>query len=163
MNAKTHYLYPSALFASPEPYQITTILGSCVAVCLWDRVLQIGGMNHYMLPLWNGAGLASPKYGNIAIPALVEKLERMGSEKKNLVAKVFGGGEVISTSNSNFNIGARNIVLAQQTLQELNIRIVAHSYGGSSGRKILFYTKTGEVMHRFIQQTTIEPKENGKI
>ena len=62
-----HYLYPSALFAERTPFLVDTILGSCVAVCLYDEHKKIGGINHYMLPLWNGDGLATPKFGNIAI------------------------------------------------------------------------------------------------
>ena len=62
-----HYLYPSALFVKKEGHMVTTVLGSCVAVCLYDKVMGIGGINHYMLPFWNGNELASPKYGNIAI------------------------------------------------------------------------------------------------
>jgi len=67
MEDNTHFLYPAALFASRTPHMVTTILGSCVAICLYDPILKFGGINHYMLPLWNGQGLASPKYGNIAI------------------------------------------------------------------------------------------------
>jgi chemotaxis protein CheD len=146
------FLYPSALFASNKPYEITTILGSCVAVCLFDQALNIGGLNHYMLPYWNGKGLASPKYGNIAIEKLIEKLESLGSNKNNLIAKVFGGGEVIN-SNNQFSIGERNVQVATQLLKEHKIRIVSSSTGGNLGRKIIFYTETGEVMHRFIKSS----------
>src|SRR6056297_2647363 len=97
MELKTHFLYPSTLFASKTPYLVNTILGSCVAVCMYDPVLKIGGINHYMLPLWNGEGLASPKYGNIAIEKLLEKLKSFGSKKYNIKAKIFGGGEVIES------------------------------------------------------------------
>ena len=75
MERPKHFLYPGAIYISPEPTLITTILGSCVAICLYDPILQIGGMNHYMLPLWNGQGLASPRYGNIAIEKLITNLE----------------------------------------------------------------------------------------
>ena len=74
------------MFASAQPAEVTTILGSCVAVCFWDRYLGIGGINHYMLPTWNGMELASPKYGNIAIERLLERMEQLGAQKKNLVA-----------------------------------------------------------------------------
>ena len=100
-----HYLYPSTLYASNELSEVTTVLGSCVAVCLWDNVKRIGGINHYMLPLWNGQGLASPKFGNIAIVKLYERMLELGCNKSNIIAKVFGGGEVIDTQISNFNIG----------------------------------------------------------
>ncbi len=62
MEENTHYLHPGNLFAHRTPHIVTTILGSCVAVCLWDPINNIGGINHYMLPLWNGEGLPVPKY-----------------------------------------------------------------------------------------------------
>ncbi len=150
MEIEKLFLYPAALFASSKPHQVTTILGSCVSVCLWDPVLQIGGLNHFMLPLWNGQGLASPRYGNIAIHKLIEKMIALGSNKRNLRAKVFGGGEVITTTISQFHIGDRNITIAKEVLEEEKIPIVSSSVGGKQGRKIIYYTNNGEVMHRFI-------------
>lgn len=153
-NLESHFLYPAALFASKQPYKVNTILGSCIAVCLWDRKLKTGGMCHYMLPLWNGEGLASPKYGNIAIEKLLEKMYSFGSEKKNIVAKVFGGGEVIQTKIPHFKIGERNIQLAWEQLKEMKIPIISSSVGGKNGRKIIFYTETGEVKQRFVKGQT---------
>lgn len=147
-----NFLYPSTLLVSNSPSVVTTILGSCVAVCLYDPILKIGGINHYMLPLWNGEGLASPKYGNIAIEKLVEKMYQQGSKKTNLVAKVFGGGEVIDTIIKQFNIGERNIKIAMEMLEMYNIPIVAQSVGGKLGRKIQYTTNTGEVKHKFIER-----------
>jgi len=148
-----HFLYPSTLFVSNTPSVVTTILGSCVAVCLYDPVLKIGGINHYMLPLWNGEGLASPKYGNIAIEKLVEKMYQQGSKKANLVAKVFGGGEVIETTIKQFNIGERNIKIALEMLEMYKIPIIAQSVGGKLGRKIQYSTSSGEVKHKFIDKS----------
>ena len=153
-NLESHFLYPAALFASKQPYKVNTILGSCIAVCLWDRKLKTGGMCHYMLPLWNGEGLASPKYGNIAIEKLLEKMYSFGSEKKYIVAKVFGGGEVIQTKIPHFKIGERNIQLAWEQLKEMKIPIISSSVGGKNGRKIIFYTETGEVKQRFVKGQT---------
>ena len=153
MEENVHFLYPAALFASKTPHLVTTILGSCVAVCLYDPTMQIGGLNHYMLPLWNGQGLASPRYGNIAIERLLEKMSSLGCLKNHLQAKVFGGGEVIQTSGvTQFNIGARNIKLAMEMLEELKIPVVGQSVGGKLGRKILFNTETFEVRQKFIQK-----------
>ena len=146
-----HFLYPSTMFASAQPAEVTTILGSCVAVCFWDRYLGIGGINHYMLPTWNGMELASPKYGNIAIERLIERLEQLGAQKKNLVAKVFGGGEVISVSSGIMHIGERNVMVAEQLLAELGIPIMSRSTGGHNGRKIIYNTHTGEVLQCFIK------------
>lgn len=152
MEENVHFLYPAALFASKTPHMVTTILGSCVAVCMYDHVLHIGGINHYMLPLWNGQGLASPKYGNIAIEKLLDKMLSLGCNKNNLQAKVFGGGEVIQTYNAQFYIGARNIKLAFDMLEELKIPIVGKSVGGKLGRKILFNTETFEVKQKYIEK-----------
>ncbi|MDF1549586.1 MAG: chemotaxis protein CheD [Bacteroidales bacterium] len=150
MERPTHFLYPGAIFINQQPYVITTILGSCVALCLYDPVLKIGGMNHFMLPLWNGQGLASPRYGNIAIKKLIDNIVSLGSNRANLKAKVFGGAEIISTNISQFMIGERNISIAKDLLHEENIPIVASSLGGRYGRKILFDTFSGEVRQKYV-------------
>lgn len=105
-----------------------------------------------MLPLWNGEGLESPRYGNIAIPRLLDDLAKLHCEKKNLVAKVFGGGNVLGESVSMFRVGERNITIAFRFLEELGIPIVASSTGGDRGRKILFNTYTGEVRQQYINK-----------
>lgn len=149
-----HFLYPSSFFASREAYVVKTVLGSCVAVCLWDKRLHIGGVNHYMLPTWSGNDLASPKYGNIAIDKLVEKMKSLGSRTEDLQAKVFGGGELLAVGNgkSSTQIGERNIQVAQMMLAQHKIPVVAQSVGGKKGRKILFFTDTGEVRHKFLDK-----------
>lgn len=157
----SYYLNPGALIVSDKPLVVNTILGSCVGVVLYDPILKIGGINHYMLPLWNGEGLASPKYGNIAIDKLYEKILQLGSNKHNLVAKVFGGGEVIESNIDAFRIGQRNIMIAQEMLNELRIKIVSSSVGGKLGRKIQFHTDTGDVLQKYIEkQLVVVKKEN---
>jgi len=142
-----HYLYPSSLFASNSEVVVDTILGSCVAVCLFDSKLKIGGINHYMLPYWNGDGLASPKYGNIANEKLLEKMLKLGAIKGNIVAKLFGGANQI---NSSINVGDRNVLVAREQLGNLGIRIVSENIGGNIGRKIRFNTATSEVLMEFL-------------
>lgn len=148
-----HFLYPSTLFASKDSYMVKTILGSCVAICLWDPVTKIGGINHYMLPHWNGNDLASPKFGNIAIEKLLERMIQLGAKKEHLQAKIFGGGDLISKGGSSMLIGERNIRVARLMLEEKGIPIIASSTGGRKGRKILFFTDTGEVRHKFIEKS----------
>jgi chemotaxis protein CheD len=162
MEPSTHFLYPSTLFASREYYVVNTILGSCIAVCIFDNVLKCGGINHYMLPYWNGQGLASPKFGNIAINKLLEKMLSMGCMKKNLIAKIFGGGNIIETSTAQFMIGDRNIAVAKDMLQELNLHIISQSVGGCQGRKIQFNTMTGEVKQKIIEKQ-LPVNDNFKI
>ena len=142
------YLFPAEIFVTSEPTMVSTVLGSCVAVCLWDSRFAIGGMNHYLLPLWNGDGLATPKYGNIAIRQLLEKVVAKGAERRNVQAKIFGGAAMWSNSDGLFAIGLRNIELAQQQLQELQIPVVASDVGGTLSRKIFFNTGDGSVLLR---------------
>ncbi|MBF0558651.1 MAG: chemotaxis protein CheD [Nitrospirae bacterium] len=141
-----YYLYPGLIFAQKEMCMVTTVLGSCVSVCLWDPVYNTGGINHYMLPLWNGEGLPSPKYGNIAIRKLIEKMMALGCRKENLKAKVFGGGAVLQTSGGLLNVGERNIILAEDILAEEKIPIISRDVGGSQGRKLIFCTGSGTVL-----------------
>jgi len=142
-----HFLYPTTIFASKNPTLITTILGSCVAVCLFDQNVGIGGMNHFMMPAWNGSGLASPKYGDIAMIKLVEKMISLGSNKNNIIAKVFGGG---IKGTHFFNIGERNIHIAMDYLTSEHIPVVAQHVGGREARKIIFNTQNGEVRLKLI-------------
>lgn len=157
MEYSQHFLYPSSFFASREPYVVKTVLGSCVAVCLWDPTLRFGGINHYMLPYWTGTDLASPKYGNIAIDKLVEKMKFMGCRVEDLQAKVFGGGELIESvdGRSATQIGLRNIEVAKSMLADYGIPIVSSCLGGKRGRKILFFTDTGEVRHKYLEKRSL--------
>lgn len=151
-NNHSYFLNPSKIFVSTRACEVVTVLGSCVSVCLYDRIRQIGGINHYMLPLWNGKELPSPKFGNIAIEKLIQKMIDQGALKKDLVAKVFGGAEVIQATNGMFRIGHKNIDIAYQILRQEGIRVVADSTGSQQGRKIMFRTSTGEVLMKYVKR-----------
>jgi len=148
-----YFLLPGAIKVSRQPMEITTLLGSCISVCLWDSKLKYGGINHFMMPFWNGIGLASPKYGNIAIEKLVKNMINIGSEKKNLIAKVFGGAAVLNTNECIFNIGERNIDIQSSILKDEGIDVVAASVGGTLGRKLIFDTETGTVKMKYIKKS----------
>lgn len=150
------YLHPGNIFASEEPHIVTTILGSCVGVCLWDPVHKRGGINHYLLPLWNGDGLPIPKFGNIAIKRLIEKMEEMGSGKRLLKAKLFGGSAINTNEGPGsglLNVGKRNIEIARDVLGDEGIPIVGEDTGGPLGRRLLFNTESGKVRMKLIQKT----------
>ena len=149
-NMLSHFLYPSNLFVAKEKHMVSTILGSCVAVCLYDEKLKYGGVNHYMLPLWNNNGLPTPRFGNIANQKLLERMMHIGSKKSNLVAKVFGGANQMG---STIDIGGRNVEMAMLFLEDEKIKILGKSVGGNLGRKIMFDTEAGTVMMKYIQKT----------
>ena len=145
---RRHYLYPGTIFVHRQPHLVTTVLGSCVSVCLWNQTAQLGGINHYLLPLWNGEGLPTPKYGNVAIDKLVEKVRACSSPDDTLIAKVFGGASMWEKTEGLLAVGQRNIEFALETLETLRIPIVSRDLGGHQGRKVIFNSGDGTVLMR---------------
>ena len=144
----SHFLLPGEIFASREGCMVKTVLGSCVALCLWDRSEKIGGINHYMLPLWGSEGRPTSRYGDVAIDELLHEMAGLGCRRQNLVAKIFGGASMIAERNITFNIGERNMQIAEQMMTEYGIPIVASDTGGTKGRRLIFNTATGVVSLR---------------
>ena len=145
------YLHPGQVFVSPDPTEVTTILGSCVAVCVFDPELRLGGTNHYLLPHWVGNGLSSARFGNVAVRSLIDKMLALGGQKQNLQAKVFGGACVIDAFQAREDhLGAKNADLALETLRQEGIPVVADDVGGRRGRKVIFHTDTGVALVRLI-------------
>lgn len=143
------YLYPGKLFASREPHAVTTILGSCVAVCLWDRRSLVGGVNHFLFPSKAEEHPASPRFGDVATKSLIGELLALGSSKHDLKAKLFGGASVIGiTSRKRGHLGADNVEAARQVLAAYAIPVVAEDVGGPKGRKLIFHTDVGLVWVR---------------
>jgi chemotaxis protein CheD len=156
-----HFLYPGTLFAEQETHRVTTVLGSCIAVCLFDPTRRIGGINHYMLPLWNGEGLPTPRYGNVAIIALIERLQGFGCLTTRMQAKLFGGAAMWDNGNSFVSVGERNIDQAWLMLERYGIPVVAKDLGGSASRKIIFNSETGEVLLRRQHSTFQSERRSG--
>lgn len=131
---------------------IVTVLGSCVSVCLRDRVSGIGGMNHFMLPERNGErGLDlgdSARYGAYAMEVLINDLLKLGAQRERLEAKVFGAGRVLSGVT---DIGERNARFALAYLQRERISIAAQDLGGVHPRKIYFFPANGRVFVRLLR------------
>lgn len=137
-----HFLYPGQLYVSRQPAVITTILGSCAALCLWDSRKKIGGMNHYLLPEGTDSGPNRLRYGNVANPALLNELLALGCDIQNLHAKVFGGSSAFA-ANPLQSVGTRNAQLAEEFLRNAGIRLVAKDVSGRHGRKLVFHTQDG--------------------
>lgn len=140
-----HYLYPGQLIAFKEETLVTTLLGSCVAVVLYDRVKKIGGLNHYLIDQLSDIKHTNSRYGSFAIPELIRQIEALGSLKKDLVARVYGGANVVEISIGGESIGERNIQFALELLQENGIAVLEKDVGGNSARTLKFNTSSGEV------------------
>jgi chemotaxis protein CheD len=139
----THFLQPGHLFVGPEPTTVTTILGSCVAVCLWDQARQIGGINHFMLPAAPGGGPPSPRFGDAAMKQLLDALSALGARPRSLQARVFGGACVLAAMRSESHLGKKNADVAMDFLTRAGIRIVEVDTGGNRGRKLIYRTDEG--------------------
>lgn len=136
------YLHAGQYMATATPASVSTILGSCVSVCVWDPQSKIGGINHFVLPHFAGTGRLSPRFGNVAIASLIESLCALGTRTDRLMAKIFGGAGVLGTAGGE-DLGARNVVVARTILEEEGIPVVGEDVGGSHGRKLIFHTDAG--------------------
>jgi len=140
----TVYLHPGQLYVTAETVLVSTILGSCVAVCLWDPVAAIGGMNHFLLPSGPSGNANDLRYGNRAMERLIAAMVAKGAAPERLVAKVFGGACVIAGfSGARQAIGAKNVAVAREALAHNGIAVRAEQTGGRRGRKLLFHTGHG--------------------
>ena len=146
-----NYVHVGQLFASAQRSTVSTILGSCVSVCLWDPATGAGGLNHFLLPQCVENGISSPRFGNVAIHRLIEELTALGSPVNRLKAKVFGGASVIDAFQSpQSSLGMQNVELARRLLRETGIPIAAEDVGGTQGRKLVFQTSDGTAWVRKI-------------
>ena len=140
------YLHAGDMVVSKQPAQVVTILGSCVAVCLWDRLMHVGGVNHYMLPADIGAQTATLRYANFAISELLRQLIALGAETRRMEAKIFGGACVLGSVEMGRDLGSKNVVVARERLAQERIKIVAEDVGGNRGRKLIYRTWDGSAL-----------------
>jgi chemotaxis protein CheD len=127
------------------PTLISTVLGSCVAVALWDKKREYGGMNHFLFPLTRNPGEATARYGNVAVTALVRLFLEEGSERKNLEGQIFGGAHPAESPGEVMEICRRNVDVSRRILMKNKIPIVSEDVGGTRGRKVVYNTLTNDV------------------
>ncbi|MGE5468809.1 MAG: chemotaxis protein CheD [Ignavibacteria bacterium] len=142
---------------------IATLLGSCVAVCLYDPKLKIGGMNHFLLPSRTGSANADTDVilnGDYAMEILANGLFNRGARKDRLVAKAFGGGTIVSSIR--MAIGERNAEFAHEWLEREGIPLIASDFSGPWSRKVVFVPQTGDAFCRRIPTTQATVAEVAK-
>jgi chemotaxis protein CheD len=153
------FIGPGMIFCAQTPCVVSTVLGSCVAVCLWDTHVRVGGMNHYVLP-HRLAEAPSPRFGDVAIEQLLDGMTRLGCRVGSLQAKIFGGAEVLPFGAHSETVGNQNVRIALELLQHHCIPVVARHTGGRSGLLIRQYSETGNVMvHRLADAHLAEPHQ----
>jgi len=148
------FIHVGQICVATKPTEISTVLGSCVAVCLYDKLRMAGSMNHYLLPLWNGNGLQSPKFGNISIPRMIESMMEVGCTPANMEAKLFGGANINFMTNEDMMVGKRNVMTAKDVLADYRIKVVAEDTGGNVGRRIMMRSDIGKIYMKYSGSST---------
>jgi len=173
---KSHVLtiFAGEFYVSIKNEVISTVLGSCISVCLYDSVKHIYGINHFMLPKSTSQSPDSPsgsimlkddgltensmRYGITAMEILISEMQKSGADRKNFKAKIFGGGRVLSGQSASSagkpGIGDKNIGFTRAFLKMEKIEIVSENVGDMFGRKIYFVTGKNSV---FVKKVAIEP------
>jgi chemotaxis protein CheD len=139
-------IYIGGIFASRDGAVVRTLLGSCIAACVWDPAAGVGGMNHFMLPMpTNGdVGQGLSRYGVHAMELLVGQVQKLGGDRRRLQAKLFGGGHVLQMADSASSVPTQNIQFIKRFVTSENIPVIAEDLGGRSARQVVFHTDSGK-------------------
>lgn len=134
----------------PSDVLVAYGLGSCVAVCLYDPIAQVGGMLHALLPTTSKANNSNgnpTKFVDQGVPILLQSIEKLGARHNRLSIQLCGGAQLISAPgfNDSLKIGHRNVLAAEAALQAIGLRIGSQSTGGNSGRTVKLYVSDGRV------------------
>jgi len=151
---------PGTFYISSHDEYIFTRLGSCVTACIWDPIVGVGGLNHFLLPErvlhedWHQLTSYSCRYGNLAMEQLINGILASGGQRQRLRAKIFGGARM--TKKSVLNVGTSNIEFVKHYLKMENISIETEDLGGPWPRKVLFHPNTGKVLLKRLASSGIE-------
>lgn len=154
-----HFLQPGEIHFGQETTQVTTILGSCLAVTMWNPTLRMGAICHALLPSCPNPKKCSKhctdrfRYVECTISWMIEQFLERNVDRTGIECKVFGGGDMFSTCDLEYkiSIGKQNAAMALKTLQAEGMKVVAQDLEGSEGRKIIFNTENGQVLLRRIR------------
>jgi len=135
---------PGEYFVSSEDMMVMTVLGSCIAACIWDGRARAGGMNHFMLPDGEG-GEGGGRYGSYAMELLINKLLKCGARRETMQAKVFGGAQVMAGFTS-MNVGERNTKFVLEYLSTERIPVVSQDVLDIHPRKVCFFPVSGKAL-----------------
>lgn len=152
---KKFILEPGDYFASSQNVLLCATVGSCLAVCLYDKETKVLGMNHFVLPLPPETRVdQSARYGVFSLPLLLNAMKRRGGNPENYVAKVFGGG-FTTLAQKTSAIGQANITFALKALEVNKIPVISQDVGGKYGRSITFDASDGSISVRKTRNSEI--------
>lgn len=138
-----YFLKPGFIYLPVKPTVVSTVLGSCVAVVLWDKKRKAGGINHFQYPSCKGADKPTAMYGDASTYMMIRMMIQDGSKTKHLEAQIFGGA--CNRRVSSWDVGRENIRTARRVLAGHGIRVISEDVGGERGRKIIFDAVNNEM------------------
>jgi chemotaxis receptor (MCP) glutamine deamidase CheD len=140
------------VYASKRPVQVSTLLGSCVAACLFDPSMMVGGMNHIQLPgrMQPGDDGLATRYGVHAMELLINRIMKLGGNRQDLRAKVFGGARMLGLSPGMIDVAEMNCSFALRFLKDESIPVEAFRLGGNQAMNVFFETATGKALVRCV-------------
>ena len=154
---KVTFVIQGTYFVSSHPEAtMSTVLGSCISVCLHDPALRLGGMNHFLLPAGRGDDSGHIRFGVTAMEKLINEILKAGSNRSRLQAKLFGGARM---SANLADIGSANASFAESYLRDEGILVLSKSVGGNSARRLVFTPSTGHAKMLFVPIDSLEPAE----
>lgn len=148
------FLHPGKVYVTNRPMAITTVLGSCVSVILWDEFQRVGGMNHFILPR-DLHGENSCRYGEVAILRLLRMMREHGSKRGTIGAHIAGGAGPVKSLRKLESIGDQNVFIAKEILNHHRIPILKENTGGNSGYRVRLNTLNGEIVVRSMSQVRV--------
>jgi len=142
---------PGEYYVTRSDEILGSVLGSCIAVCIYDIKNGVGGMNHFMLPMSKDKNVWSDTYrfGDRAMEVLIDAICINGGDRQNLQYKAFGGGQMLKNMTP---IGDSNIKFLHQFMEQKHISIVSADLGGANPRLLKFYPKTGRAFVKKLQE-----------
>jgi len=135
---------PGEYFVSSDDLVIMTVLGSCIAACIWDNKARTGGMNHFMLPDGDSAD-GFGRYGSYAMELLINEMIKVGARRETMQAKIFGGAAVMAGFTT-MNVGERNTKFVLDYLATERIPVVSQDVLDIHPRKVCYFPVTGKVL-----------------
>ncbi len=156
LDMKKASIHIGGVFASREPAVVRTVLGSCIAACLFDSNVQVGGMNHFMLPSSSDDESVPTRFGIHAMEVLINQVMQLGGDRRRLQAKVFGGAEVLRMRGSHLRVAEKNRTFVHEFLKAEGIPILAHRLGGVDPLQVYFFTHSAKVMIRPLRRESAD-------
>jgi chemotaxis protein CheD len=155
------YLKPGEIHFAKDPAKIITVLGSCISIIMYTRIRKIGSICHAVMPSLESARVNTHlmrdafQYVDSSVEWMLSKFEEAGVKRSDIEVKLFGGAEISvpQKGSKSIAVGRKNVEAAIKIIEHKKLKLKAWNVGGNRGRKLIFYTDTGEVNIKYVGRT----------